>query len=92
MRVIERVHVRGWIGHKLIAEADVHRQLGTHLPLILDISVHFDFAEVAIGVRLAGLRPLEETRSSLQESGQAGKSIEAAPPSLLLEVALDAAE
>jgi len=58
--------------------------------IIVDIRVHLDFAKVAIGVRLSRLRTLEEARGPLQESGEAREGIEAAPPSLLLKVALDA--
>src|SRR5207302_9899646 len=89
---VERVNVGGGIGDKLIAEADVKGQLGKRLPLIVDISIQFNFAKVTIGVREPWLGPLEKAWGALQKSGQAGESIEAAPPSLLLEIALNAAE
>ena len=89
---VEWMHVGGGIGHEFISDADVQRQFGKRLPLIVDIYVEFPFAKVAIGVREPRLRSLEEARGALQETGQAGKSIEAAPPPLLLEVALDAVE
>src|SRR5262249_44229949 len=76
--------------HKFIAKPHVHRQLGTRLPLIMNVYVKFPFTKVTIGVRLTRLGPLEEERGALQEGDQATKRIEAAPPSLLLEVALDA--
>src|SRR5438876_6496500 len=86
------VHGGGGIGHIFIAEPHVHRQLWTRPPLIVDVDVKFAFTKVTIGVRLTRFGPLEEGRDALQEIAKARESVEAAPPSLLLEVALDAVQ
>src|SRR5207244_3605806 len=89
---VELMHVRGGIGHQFVADADVQRQFRKHLPLIVGIYVEFPFAKVTIRVREPRLRPLELARGALQKISHAGKAIEAAPPTLLLKVTLDAVE
>src|SRR5439155_21262023 len=89
---VEWVLVGCAIGHVFIAEPHVHRQLRSHLPFIVDVQVDFAFTKVTIGIRLTRLGALEQARDTLQEIGQAREGIEAAPPPLLLEVALDAVQ
>src|SRR5262249_18049309 len=89
---VERVHVRSGIRHKFVAKTYVYRQCRKRFPFIVDIAVDFDLAEVTIGICLSGFGSLEQSRSCLQETNQAGKGIETTPPTLLLEVALDAGD
>src|ERR1700733_14276431 len=90
--VIERLLVGDRIGDELIPDTKVDRQPRSCLPLILKISVDFNFAEVARGVRIGGDGSNKEERVSLEKVRDAGKGIEAAPPSVLCEVALHPAE
>src|SRR5215472_9565779 len=58
----------------------------------MNVAIDLDLAEIAIRIGLSGVRALEEARNSLNEVREAREGVEAAPPALLLEIALDTAE
>ena len=87
---IQGVDVGGRIGDELVTDAHVDGELLGGSPFVMDVAVDFDLSEIAIGVGLAGLGPLEEAGLCLEEGANAGEGVEAAPPAKLEEVALDA--
>src|SRR5581483_4200456 len=85
---IQRLLVGGRIRDELIPDTEVDRQPGSRLPLILSVSIDFNFAEVARRVHVGRDRSNKEDREALKKAGKACKGIGTSPPAVLGEVAL----
>src|SRR5262249_18403868 len=89
---LQRMFVRGGIGPEFITDTDVERQFRSCLPLVVNVPIHVDFAEVTIRVGKSRFGSLKQTGTGGQKRCEAGERVEAAPPSLLIEVGLNPAQ
>src|SRR6202012_5719881 len=80
------------IGLEFIAEADIQSQLAGNLPVVRDIRLQADVAEIAISIVLPVHRSSKQGRCSSEKSDQAGKSVVSVPVGVTVGIDLMAAD
>src|SRR5207247_448484 len=70
---IERVLVRGWIGHELIAKPEVECKVGPGFPIVLEVSIEIGLAKITVTISLFRQRAEEQEGRSAQETCKAVK-------------------